>query len=332
MKKLIPLAVLLIAPLVQVFAQEGKLKNVQDGSVWAPAVKVDGTLKEWDDTFQAYNKTTKIFYTVCNDDKYLYFVVKSIDPTNTNKITAGGITLVINTDGKKKDKDAYSITYPIIPRQGRGQGGGRGAGGFGGGRGAGGFGGGGFGGGGQNGGRRAPDSATIAAQHKQNIESAKDIRVLGFKDITDTLISIYNEYSIKAAMGYDPLGNFDYELAVPFKELNIDPASAKELAYHVTLNGLQIPQNFDRQNQNNQNGFGGDNGGNGGGNAAGVNAGGGGAAGGGRGGAAGGGRGGRGGGAPGAPGGGGGNPRFDNLDMFSPTDFWGKYALAKNNK
>src|ERR1700761_6792271 len=137
MKKLIPLAVLLITSLGQVFAQEGKLKNVQDGSVWAPTVKVDGNLKEWDDTFQAYNKTTKIFYTVCNDDKYLYFVVKSIDPANTNKITAGGISLVINTEGKKKDKDAYSITYPIIARQGRGQGGqggGRGnAGGFGGG-------------------------------------------------------------------------------------------------------------------------------------------------------------------------------------------------------
>src|ERR1700761_4193278 len=126
MKKLIPLAVLLITSLGQVFAQEGKLKNIQETSVWSPTVKVDGNLKEWDDTFQAYNKTTKIFYTVCNDDKYLYFVVKSIDPPNNNKITAGGITLVINTADKKKDDNAFSITYPIIARTPRGQGGGRG--------------------------------------------------------------------------------------------------------------------------------------------------------------------------------------------------------------
>lgn len=312
MKKLIPLAVLLIMPLAQIFAQEGKLKNVQDGSVWAPTVKVDGNLKEWDDTFQAYNKTTNIFYTVCNDDKYLYFVVKSIQPTTTNKIVAGGITFAINTAGRKKDDNAYSITFPNIPRTGRGQGGGRGngGGGFGGGRG--GFGGGGFGGRGG-----APDSAAIAAQHKQTIENAKDIKVSGFKDITDTLISIYNEFSIKAAIGYDPLGNFDYELAVPFKELNIDPSNAKDLAYHVTLNGMQIPQRPD------QNGFGGQQGGVGGAPGAPI------AVVGGAGG--GGGRGGRGGGFPGGGGapGGGGNPRFDNLDMFSPTDFWGKYTLAK---
>ena len=88
----------LLIPCSALFAQEGKLKTVQTTSVWAPAnTKVDGSLKEWDDTFQAYNKTTKIFYTMCNDDKYLYFVVKSIDVINNAKIIAGGITLTINT-------------------------------------------------------------------------------------------------------------------------------------------------------------------------------------------------------------------------------------------
>ena len=83
MRRLIPLAVLLMLSSLQLWAQEGKLKNIQTSSVWAPAgVKVDGSLKEWDDTFQAYNKTTSLFYTVCNDDKYIYFVVKSIDVPN----------------------------------------------------------------------------------------------------------------------------------------------------------------------------------------------------------------------------------------------------------
>lgn len=289
MKKLITLAVLLALICLKTFAQEGKLKNIQTNSIWAPAtIKVDGNLKEWDDTFQAYNKTTKIFYTVCNDDKYIYFVLKSIDIPNNAKIIGGGITFTINTDGKKKEKDAYSVTFPVVAKPVRGQGGrGGGRGGFGGGA--------------------APDSAAIAAQHKQIVANSKEIKVSGFKDITDTLISIYNEYSIKAAIGYDALGNYDYELAIPLKALNISLDNAKEFAYNIKINGIQMPPAF-----NNGGGFGG---GFGGGDGGGGGFGGGG-----------GGRGGGGGGGRSAtiiPGG------RNDPEMYSPTDFWGKYSLAK---
>jgi hypothetical protein len=299
MKKLILLAFLLSPYLL--FAQEGKLKNIQTTSVWSPAkIKVDGNLSEWDDTFQAYNGTTKLFYTISNDDKYLYLVVKSIDLPNNDKIIAGGITLTINTEGKKKEKDAFSVTYPNIPRATRGRGG---------------AGGGAPGGRGGFGGRQpatAPDSASIAAAHKQTIAAAKEIRVLGFKDITDTLISIYNEYSIKAAIGYDGVGNYDYELAVPLKLLDVSLDKAKDIAYNIKVNGLQIPAEFTARL-------------NGGADA------GGGAPAGGFGGGRGGGRGGAGGGTPGGRGGapGGGAPGGRNPEMFSPTDFWGKYTLAK---
>jgi uncharacterized membrane protein YgcG len=285
MKKLIPLAVLLALTCSTTFAQEGKLKNVQTNSILAPAnVKVDGNLKEWDDTFQAYNKTTKVFYTVCNDDKYIYFVLKSIDIPNNAKIIGGGITFTINTDDKKKEKDAYSLTFPVVATPTRGPGG------RGGGRG-------GFGGGGNAG----ADSAAIAARHKQIVTNSKEIKVSGFKDITDTLISIYNEYSIKAAIGYDALGNYDYELAIPLKALNLSLNDAKEFAYNVKINGRQMPPVFGGGS-----GFGGGDGGGGG--------------------FGGGGRGGRGGGGGGAaiiPGG------RNDPEMYSPTDFWGKYSLAK---
>jgi len=312
MKRNFYLLILLLFAGMRTFGQEGNLKPVQAASVWAPdKLKIDGNLKEWDDTFQAYNKTTKIFYTISNDDKYLYLVVKSIDIPNNNKIIAGGITLTINTDDKKKEKDAYSVTYPVIPRtpRQRGQGGGGNRGG--------GFGGGGFGGG-RDRGNNTPDSAAMAEQHKKTIEAAKEIRVLGFKDITDTTISIYNEFSIKAALGYDAIGNYDYELAIPLKLLNLNPEKPKEFAYNIKVNGIQIPANFgggnDRINGEggvtlngspgggvNRGGFGGGGGGNRGGGGFGG-----------------------GGGAPGGPGG------FNrNLEMFSPTDFWGKYTLAK---
>src|SRR6201999_4616065 len=142
------------------------------------------------DHFQAFNKSTKLFYTVSNNEKYLYLALTSTDGGNNTKIAAGGITFTINTAGKKREKDAFSLTYPVISggsRGGRGQrGGGR------------------FGGGPQSGGT---DTAVTNTAHRQFIASSKEIKVLGFKAIDDTLISIYNEYSIKAAIGYDTLGS-----------------------------------------------------------------------------------------------------------------------------
>jgi hypothetical protein len=293
MKKNILLALLLSFSITGSFAQE-KLKDVQAGSVWAPAsAKVDGSLNEWNDTFQAFNKSTKVYYTLSNDDKFLYLTIKSTDATNNAKITAGGITVIINTAGKKKEDNAFTVTYPVINRPSRAQRGQRG-GGF-----AGGFG----------GGRNAPtDSAAIEAAHKQFIAASKEIRVTGFKDITDTLISIYNEYSIKAAIGYNTQGNFNYELALPLKQLDLTPAATKEMAYNIKLNGLQVPE----RNVDLSAGGGGFGGGRGGGRGAGgggitaVR------------------------GAGGGNGGGGGNRGGINFEeLTSPTDFWGKYILAK---
>ena len=122
-------------------------------------------------------------------------------------------------------------------------------------------------------------------------------------------------------MGYDPIGNYDYEAAIPLKLLNLSPNDTKEIAYNIKVNGIEIPANFNP----NGGGFGGNNGGGNGGAAGGGNGGG---AGGGNGGGGGGGRGGRGGGGGGAPAGPGG-PGGRNPEMYSPTDFWGKYTLAK---
>ncbi len=314
MKKLIPLAVLLSVSCLNAFAQDDsgnkKLKDVQATNLLAPEkAKVDGNLIEWNDNFQAYNKSTKLFYTLSNDDKYLYLVVKSTDATNNTKIIAGGITLTINTEGKKKEEEGYSVMFPVPKVQERGQRGQRGAGGPGGGpggfAGAGGF------------GRRVVDSAALLEQRKQTVATSKEIRVSGFKDITDTLISIYNEHSIKAAISYDAKGNYQYETAIPLKLLNLSVDNPKEFAYNVKVNGRQLP-NFDRQEFAGNGGGGNLGGGGGGGN---FGAGGGGGA-----------RGAGGGGnARGAGGGGnfGGRGGIDIAELTSPSDFWGKYTLAK---
>lgn len=280
------------------FAQDGasaKLKEVQQGNMWVPdAIKVDGRLDEWIGFMRAFNTATKIYYAIANDDKNLYVVMLSTDGLNNTKVMTGGITLSINTDGKKKTENAYNITYPVLARQAPEQRGG-----------------------GPRGGARpasgadmlaaalqsAADTATISARN-QTLASSKEVRIAGFKDIADSLISIYNDRGVKVSAHFDSDGNYTYEIAIPLTLIGVSPA--KEFAYNIKINEPVQSRGDDSSFQR-------------GGNTAGAGFGGGG------GGARGGRRGGGGAGGPGGPGGG--APVFQ--EMISPTDFWGKYTLAK---
>ena len=266
--------------------QAQKVNELQEVSIFAPhAIKIDGKNFEWKDADFSVNKRTNLSYIISNDDKNLYLIIKSTDVANNSKIMAGGITFSVNPDGKKKEKESITLTYPLTVPFVRGQGGG--------GRGmrmsSG-------GGGPQD--QKQRDSFMVARQ-KTQLAASKEIKIKGFKNTTDTLVAIYNEYGIKAFANIDKDNAFFYEVAIPLAGLGISTAAPKEFAYNIKLNGLQLP-GLDG-------GFGG------------------GGFGGGRGGGGGGGGGGnfRGG------GGGGGRGGMDFQAMLSPTDFWGKYTLAK---
>jgi hypothetical protein len=285
--------------------QAQKLNDVQDVSVWASAVKVDGKHNEWENKFKATNKSTNLTYTLANDAKNLYLAIQSKDVTNNNKILLGGISLTVNPSGKKNDKEGFKVIYPVINRQ-RGFGGGSnrpvtvsspsgggsastvvrvqgGPGGF----------------------SRFQDMSPMQRDSMQRavartqIAGAKEIKVFGFKDIQDSLISIYNEYSIKTIASISDEGVFMYELSIPLALLEMSLDEPKEFSYNIKLNGLQIN-------------FGGFSGGPrpGGGASESVSVvrveGGGG-------------------------GGGGGMGGFNFQDLITPTDFWGKYVLIKEN-
>ncbi|TDQ06996.1 hypothetical protein [Pedobacter metabolipauper] len=293
--------------------QAQKVTELQEVSIFAPAtIKIDGKNIEWGNSVFAENKRTTISYLISNDDKNLYLVVRSTDLANNTKIMAGGITFSVNPDGKKKEKESITLTYPLINRanfrggqQGRRQGMGGGGGGgiavVGAQMGAG-------GGGGVQQTPKQRDSA-MAAMQKTQLALVKEIKIKGFKVTTDTLISIYNTSGIKAVANIDKDNAYFYEMAIPLSELGLTVESAKEFAYNIKLNGLQMPD------------FGGGGGGGGGG----------------FGGGGGGGGGNRGGGGGGFGGGGGGGGNFgprnssgiDFQALFSPTDFWGKYTLTK---
>ncbi|WP_457288473.1 hypothetical protein [Pedobacter sp. UYP24] len=214
-------------------AQAQKVTELQEVSIYAPQLtKADGKDNEWGGVTFSVNKRTGISYLISNDDKNLYLAVRCSDVATNTKIMAGGITFSINPDGKKKEKESMSLTYPLVNRaqfRGGGQGGQRRI-----------MMGGGFGGNGVQPTQKQRDS-TMAAMQKTQLAMVKEIKIKGFKKTTDTLLSIYNDQGVKAAASIDKENVFFYEAAIPLDQLGLTVENAKEFAYNIMLNGLQIP-------------------------------------------------------------------------------------------
>jgi cobalamin biosynthesis Mg chelatase CobN len=201
-----------------------RLPETQSNGMWAPSqLKIDGANREWG-AFSAENKRTGLHYTIANDDKNLYLAIMATTNEAVTKIMAGGITFTVNTKGKKKEEDGFSVTYPLVGRTSANRGGG------------------------QRMGRQRlsqnkeeqsekhRDSA-LTAQRKAQLATVKEIKIAGFKGIADSLISIYNEYGIKAIAKLDEAGAYVYEMAIPLSLLDLTVSDTKELAYQIKLNG-----------------------------------------------------------------------------------------------
>jgi len=213
---------------VNIKAKPSKLPNIQQISLRAPdKFKIDGKATEWNNQFQAYNRATNIYYTLANDDKYLYLAVQATDPGIINKILGGGATFSINKAGKKDLKDAMCITYPML----------------------------------KDSGKMVKLSVNFGAMPKiipgshisemqadsfMNINNTliakklKMIMVTGIKGI-DTLISMYNADGIKAAGAFDNKMAYTYELAIGLKQLGLSTTDDVKFAYNIKLPGMYDP-------------------------------------------------------------------------------------------
>lgn len=245
-------AFFLIALLESVNSAAQKLPDVQSGSVLAPkTIRIDGRSLEWNN-FSAENKRTGIFYTIANDNQYIYLAVKANNNETITKIFAGGISFSFNIKGKKKEEEAQTITYPLIARTN-------------------------FNRPGMSGGNRqgqgmrmnrtdqneSQRDSIIFEQRKTQLSSIKEIKVKGFTQIPDSLVSIYNEYGIKAVAKMDEQRSYFCEIAIPLSLLGITIDEKKEIAYQIKLNGRQGGNFAIRPNSsgfgggNNRGGFGG---------------------------------------------------------------------------
>jgi len=260
-----PLTMLAICALMFSGAIAQKLPNVQQKSLRAPAnVKVDGKATEWDDSFQAYNHATDVYYSLANDDNKLYLVVQAKDNAIINKIIGGGIELTIQKSGKKNDKDGVTVLYPVFDAKDRPYV--RGGGGPGGPVKMTSFGGGGAGvatrtidvagvsgapvasattvirteGSDGKPGSNVTEGDSIMNVYNQRLDNgSKNIIVHGIAGL-DTLISVYNEDGIKVGERFNTKMVYTVEIGIDLKKLGLSANEASKFAYHIKLNGAPM--------------------------------------------------------------------------------------------
>jgi hypothetical protein len=217
MKTNITCILFLLALSTNAFSQ--KLPNKQETSVRAPSnIKIDGKSTEWNDQFQAYNKATDIYYTLSNDDKFLYLTIQSKYHDIVDKILRGGITLTVNHTLQKKDDKHISITYPVL---------------------------------------RDADMSAVSNMYARASTSQPDekqsnynelntvlgnkdktINISGIESITDPSISIYNDVDIKAASLFDDKLTYTCEIAIAIKYLNLPNNGMDGFSYQIKVNAL----------------------------------------------------------------------------------------------
>lgn len=232
MKK-ITLSLLLALAFLQVNAQ--KLPNTQKVSVWAPQnIKIDGKATDWNNKFEANNPTVELLYTIANDDKKLYLVAQTNVETVINRISSGGIKLIIQKNDTKNDEGAAVVKFPYLEK-------------------------------GnsitfylsnqviriQNSSNAFDRENSIPSKEVEDERGADSVMKVNNKKLTsglkwiythgiagiDSLIPIYNDKGIEAAVSFDVKKVYTCEIAIDLKLLELSATKADKFAYHLVVNG-----------------------------------------------------------------------------------------------
>jgi YD repeat-containing protein len=245
-------------------------------------IAIDGDIKEWGDSLRYYNTEKHINYAIANTKDTLYMAIRVNDRLDQMRILRAGFTFSIDTKGKKKE--TFSVTFPLSVQ-----------------------------------GSKTPmenlhtdDAPTDITKQdrdelmRERLTTLRGIKVTGFKDVEDEMMTTSNTYGFQTAVNYDQNGYLVCEAAIPLSFFHADNPAANEWAFNFKINGVErkpAPESGDQDQHEGHSGRGGGGGGMGGGGH----------------------RGGRGGGgshsqAAGEPGAG---------ELGKSEDFWVKYYLAK---
>lgn len=101
---------------IYVFGQN--IEKNEPLSQWKYEVSIDGKLDEWKKSDFVYNEETRLWYSLANDDVYLYLAVKKNE--NSNKVfSRGGLQFLVSKQDKKDKGSKSSIAFPLAVKDDR---------------------------------------------------------------------------------------------------------------------------------------------------------------------------------------------------------------------
>lgn len=207
------------------FAQ--KLPKVQQAGVWAKThLNYDEKMPK-SSTFKAYNPSSRVYYTLANDNDNLFLLLTSDGSISAQKLVHGVTFTITPTEQtgnvKTKTTGNRTITYPTISNT-----------------------------------QQTEDllnivrvsyiSDTALVENKKvdslsalaNIKIAqlfKLIAVEGILEINSKILSIYNNEGIMASIKFNKKMDCIYKLTIPLKYLGISLNDSNSLKYRIKLNG-----------------------------------------------------------------------------------------------
>jgi hypothetical protein len=215
MKKITTLSFTLLLPalVLSTTTKAQKLPKVQTAAVASPAnIKVDGKATEWDDKFQAFNRTTEVYYTL---------TVQATERNIIRKIVNNGITITITPTDKSAKKLAVTFPHygpkdwpvsfqlrdPFIPVKDTVK-------------------------------NNLLADSVMNAYNATMSDRFKVIGVIGVASAEDSTLSVFNSEGFKAAARFDRKLVYTYELAIPLSYIERSADKPTSFKYNITLNGV----------------------------------------------------------------------------------------------
>lgn len=188
-----------------------------DVNIWAThPLTIDGNSLDWQEPLDNYNSETQLAFALSNDQNNLYMIIESLDEITTRKLLGGGITLNINTSGKKKEgvkllflgmhqpslnpvKDDTTIENKIPARNNN-------------------------------------ENPKEWATHEGEASGLKTIQVSGFKTIPNGSLTIPNQQGIQVAAAFNKQKDYICELSIPLDLLDFKGKNPGAIAYDIKIN------------------------------------------------------------------------------------------------
>lgn len=178
--------------------------SVYESTFQDPPLKIDGSSSDWTTTLDSKNNNS-YSHGISNDNENLYVRINVNDPSIQRKIILAGLTVWIDTTGKKKEN--FGITCPIqkIPS--------------------------------------SKMNRSLMGIPKWDNNQILDAEFIGFEKSIEPYYISNNPYKVEVSINQDEFKSLYYEMKIPFKSIysNCSNISLKTLSIGLETGALKIP-------------------------------------------------------------------------------------------